>query len=256
MIGLGPLLRKEIIESWRTRRLPVVAGLFLLVGIVSPLTAAYLPDILKAALGDQATTIPIPAPVQADAVIQLQKNLAQFGALAAIVLAMGAVATEKERGTAAFLLTKPATRASFLLAKLVSLGVVLGIATILGVAVAWVYTAILFEVQSVAGWVAMGVLAWLGLMAWGALTFLASTVTRSAMAAAGVGVVALLGVSIIAAIPQVGRFLPPGLDAGALALAAGGTLDSAVLATAILGTIAIIAGSGFVAWWSFRRQEL
>jgi ABC-2 type transport system permease protein len=255
MTGLGPLLRKELLESWRTRRLPIVAGLFLLVGIMSPLTARYLPEILKAALGDQLT-IPVPTPVPADAVLQLQKNVGQFGTLAAIVLAMGAVATEKERGTAAFLLTKPATRGSFLLAKLVALGVVLGISTILGVAVAWVYTAILFEVQPVAGWAALAVLAWMSLMAWAALTFLASTVTRSAMAAAGVGVVAFLGVSIIAAIPQIGRFLPPGLDGGALALATGATLAGAELATAVLGTATIIVGSGLIAWWSFRRQEL
>ena len=43
-----------------------------------------------------------------------------------------------------------------------------------GVAVAWVYAAILFEPLPVGGWIAIALLAWLGLAAWAALTFLGS----------------------------------------------------------------------------------
>ena len=74
----------------------------------------------------------------------------------------------------------------------------------------------------IAGWVAMAVLAWLGVAVWAAITFLASTVTGSAAAAAGVGFVALLVLSIVGAIPNVGRFLPAGLAEPAVALATGG----------------------------------
>jgi ABC-2 type transport system permease protein len=253
--GLRPLLLKELLESRRTLRLPIVVGLFAFVGILSPLTAKYLPEILTIALGDQLT-VPIPTPTAADAVLQLQKNLGQFGALAAIVLAMGSVATEKERGTAAFVLTKPASRASFLAAKLLGLAAVLALATAVGVALAWVYTAVLFAPPSVPGWIAMGFLAWLALLAWAALTFLASTVSRSAAAAAGIGFVALLGISLVSAIPPVGRWLPPGLDGPAQALAAGLPVDGADLASATIGTVALIVACVGAAWLSFRRQEL
>ena len=53
MNRLGILLRKELLESWRTYRLPIVGGLFLFVGLTSPLLAKFLPEILKAAGGDQ-----------------------------------------------------------------------------------------------------------------------------------------------------------------------------------------------------------
>lgn len=255
MTGLRPLMRKELLESWRSLRLPIVVGLFAFVGIVSPLTARYLPEILELALGEQMT-IPLPTPTAADAVLQLQKNLGQFGALAAILLAMGAVASEKERGTAAFILTKPASRAAFLAAKLAMLAGVLALATTVAVVLAWAYTSVLFEVQSVTGWIALGVLAWIALLAWGSLTFLASTVLRSAPAAAGVGFVALVGLSIVAAIPPVGRWLPSGLDGPALAFATGADVDEAALATAIVGTLAIAFGSALLAWLAFRRQEL
>ena len=62
MTGGLILLRKELLESWRTMRLPIVGGLFLLVGLTSPLLAKYLPEIVKAAAGDQALSIPIPTP--------------------------------------------------------------------------------------------------------------------------------------------------------------------------------------------------
>ncbi len=255
MTGLRPLVLKEMLESWRTRRLAIAVALFAFVGILSPLTARYLPEILELALGDQMT-IPIPTPTAADAVLQLQKNLGQFGALAAIILAMGAVASEKERGTAAFILTKPVSRASFLVAKLASLAVVLGLSTVVAIVLAWTYTAVLFEPPTVPGWIAMGLLAWLALMAWGSITFLASTVARSAAAAAGIGFVALIGVSLVAAIPPIGRWLPSGLDGPAMALASGAPVDGGDLASAVIGTTALIAVAIVAAWLAFRRQEL
>jgi ABC-2 type transport system permease protein len=139
------LLRKELLESWRTLRLPIVVGLLLLVGLTSPLLARFLPEIIEAAAGDQLPLIPIPTPVAADAADQLWKNLAQFGAIAAIVLAMAAVSAERERGTAAFVLSKTISRGAFLGAKVVAIAAVLGTGVVLAVAVGWLYTAILFE---------------------------------------------------------------------------------------------------------------
>src|SRR4051812_27107103 len=100
------LFCKELLESWRTFRLPVVGALFLVVGLTSPLLAKFLPEIVKAAGGDQLSSLQLRAPVAGDAVLQLSKNVAQFGALAAIILAMGSIATERDRGTAAFVLSK------------------------------------------------------------------------------------------------------------------------------------------------------
>jgi ABC-2 type transport system permease protein len=256
MNGAGTLLRKELLESWRTYRLPIVGGLFLLVGLSSPLLAKFLPEIVKAAAGDQVTDIVIPTPVPADAVAQLWKNMAQFGAFAAIILAMGSVATEKDRGTAAFVLSKTASRGGFLAAKAVAIGLVLAVSVILAVVVGWVYTAILFEPMPVGGWIAMAILAWLGVAVWAALTFLGSTVTGSAAAAAGFGFLALLVLSILSAIPNVDRFLPGGLTGPAIALATGQPVDALdavvpAVSTAVLIGLALLASA-----WSFRSQEL
>jgi len=254
--GLSVLLRKELLESWRTLRLPIVGGLFLLVGLTSPLLAKFLPEIIEAAAGDQLPSIPIPTPVAADAADQLWKNLAQFGAIAAIVLAMGAVSTERERGTAAFVLSKTISRGAFLGAKVAAIAAVLGTGVLLAVAVGWFYTAILFEPLPLAGWAALGLLGWLGLTAWAALTFAGSTITGSTGAAAGIGFVALLVLSIAAAIPTIGRYLPGGLAGPAVALAAGAPVDATDVLAPVAGTLAIIVVALAASIWSFRRQEL
>ena len=256
MSARSVLLRKELLESWRTMRLPIVAGLFLVVGLTSPLLAKFLPEIVKAAAGDQMPSIPIPTPVPADAVDQLWKNLAQFGAFAAIILAMGSIATERDRGTAAFILSKTVSRGAFIAAKVTAIGAVLGLCVALAVAVGWVYTAILFEPLPATGWIGLAALAWLGLGAWAALTFLGSTVTGSAAAAAGLGFGALLVLSIASAIPNVGQFTPGGLAGPAVALAAGVPVDVGDLIVPVVSTTILIAVALGVSAWSFRRQEL
>jgi ABC-2 type transport system permease protein len=257
MAGFRVLLGKELREAWRTRRLPLVAILFLVIGLLSPLTARYLPEILKAALGDQLT-IPIPDPTAAAALEQLQKNLGQLATLAAIALAMGAVAGELDKGTAALVLAQPVARPAFIAAKLAALAAVLGVSTVIACVVAWVYTAILFEPLPVGGWVALAFLDWLALLAWASLTFLASAATGSTTAAAGLGFVAWIVVSILAIVPLLDRVLPSGLASPAALIATGTTdgLDVGKLATAVAGTALIVVGSGVVAALAFRRREL
>lgn len=257
MNGFRVLLGKELREAWRTRRLPVLAVLFAMVGIISPLTARYLNEILGALLADQLPVV-LPEPTAAMALEQLQKNLGQLGALVAIALAMGSVSGELDRGTAALVLAQPATRPAFLAAKLAGIAIVLGACTLLGVAVAWVYTAVLFEPLPVTGWLVLAVLAWLALLTWGAITFLASTATGSTMAAAGIGFTALIGLSLLAIVPALDRVLPTGLAAPSILIATGNTtaLDAPALATAISGTVALIAACALLAIASFRRREL
>jgi ABC-2 type transport system permease protein len=251
MSALTVLVGKELVEAWRTLRLPIVAGLFTIIGIGSPLLARFTPEIVEALAGDLG--IPIPVPSARDAVDQLLKNIAQFGGLAAILLAMGSVASEKERGTAALILTKPVERAAFLGAKLVAIALTLAVGVALAAAAGWLYTLILFEAPSVAGFVGFGVLTWLSLVAYAVVTFLASTLTRSVPAAAAVGFGAFVGLGIASAFPNVGQFLPPGLATPARALALGEPADPLVPVTS---TLVLVAACALAAWASFRRQEL
>jgi len=253
MTGFAALLRKELLEQWRTTRLPVVGTVFLLVGLSSPLLARFTPEILTAVGGEQFQIV-LPTPTSADAYDQLAKNLGQFGALIAVLLAMGSVATEKERGTAALLLTKPVGRGAFLIAKLVAIASTLAISTAIAAAGAWFYTFVLFEPLPIAGFVAAIALQWLALVAFAAITFVGSTLTRSALAAAGLGVAAFIVIGIIGIVPAIGRYLPTGLGEPARGLALGQAGVDALGPT--IASVVLIAALAGVAWLSFRRQEL
>lgn len=254
MTGLAILVRKELLEAWRTLRLPVVAGVLLLSGLLSPLLARFTPELIQAVGGDQLGFIKIPTPTVADAVAQVLKNTGQFGALAAILLSMGSVASEVDRGTAAFLLVKPASRLAFLAAKLLAIAVTLGAGTGLAVAGAAVYTAVLFQPLDAGGWVVLAGTLWLSLMAWAAITFLGSVVARSAAGGAAIGVGGLLILAIAGAIPRLAPYLPGGLgELGAL-VALGRPAPELWGSVAV--SAAIVAGSVLLAAWSFRRREL
>ena len=81
----------------------------------------------------------------ADSVAQYLKNTEQFGILLVILLTMGVVAQEKERGTAAMLLTKPVSRSAVILAKwLTGMTILLAGLLVDGLA-CLAYTAVLFE---------------------------------------------------------------------------------------------------------------
>jgi ABC-2 type transport system permease protein len=254
MTGFGPLLGKELLEQWRTRRLLVVAVVFTAIGIGSPYLARYTPELIQA-LGGVPFEIEFPTPTVADAVDQFLKNLGQAGILTAILLAMGSVATEKERGTAALLLSKPAGRGAYLAAKLVAISATLGTGMVLASVAAYFYTSLLFEAPDPAGWAGMTALLLLALVAYAALTFLGSTLTRSAVAAAAIGIGGMIGLAIISALPNVAPYTPAGISGGPAGALALGT-DPGPLIGPVLANLAIILGLAALSWAAFRRQEL
>jgi ABC-2 type transport system permease protein len=251
MTGFTVLLRKEIVEQWRTFRLPVMAVIFLVVGLGSPLLAFYTPEIVRAA---SPIGIPVPTPTQRDAIDQLTKNLGQFGVIAAILLAMGSVAGEKEQGTAAFVLTKPVTRLAFLTAKLGGLAITLAAAVAASGAGAYLYTSILFSAPPALGFVAACLVMLLGVLVLGAVTFMGSTLVRSSIPAAGVGLAAFVVAATVAAIPHAGRFSPLGLGGLVNDLATGRTPGEWAGPVAV--NVGIVVAALAAGWLGFRRQEL
>lgn len=253
MTGFLVLLRKETLEQVRTMRLVVTAAIFLAMGLLSPVLAKYTPELVKALAGNQFQ-VNLPTPTAAYAVDQVLKNVGQVGTLAAVLLAMGAVASEKERGTAAFVLTKPASRGAFLLSKFVAIGFTLAVATALAGLAGYLYTAMLFEALSPAGYAAMCILVWLTLLVYAAATFLGSTLSRSILPAAGLGIAFLVALGVLSVLPTIEPWMPGALAGPAAALAIGSDPGNLIgpLATSIGFVVLVLLAS----WGSFRRQEL
>jgi ABC-2 type transport system permease protein len=256
MMGFRVLLAKELREQLRTNRLIAVAAIFILFGLVGPLTDRYMKEIFDA-VGSQGGgfTMQVPAPSLEGAATQIIKNLSQFGIICALLLGMGSVAWEKERGTAGMILTKPASRAAFLAAKLVAISLTLGLAELLGCGTAYLYTLLLYPtVFPLGGYVATALLMWWMCVCFAAITMLGSTATRSAIAAAGIGLLAMLAFGIVGALPVVGDYAVTSLGGPALNMMLG--RGPGQWAGPVIFNVALVPAIFAITWLSFRRQEL
>ena len=256
MMGFRVLLAKELREQLRTNRFIAVVAVFVLFGIVGPLTDRYMKELIDA-VGSQSGgfTIQVPPPSLNGVATQVLKNLSQFGIICGLLLAMGSVAWEKERGTAGMILTKPASRAAFLAAKLVAISATLGVGVVLGLGIAFVYTLLLYPtIFPLGGYVAMALLLWWMTVIYAAITMLGSTITRSAIAAAGIGLVALIVFGIVGALPVIGPYMPSSLAGPALKLVLGE--DAGDILGPVLFNLALVPALFGLTWLAFRRQEL
>src|SRR4030042_5581406 len=116
-MSLFVAFRKEWMEYLRTYRFLVVAVVLVFFGLTSPLLAKFSPEIISLIPGGTDISILIPIPTVWDAVAQYVKNMTQFGIILALLLTMGAVAQEKDKGTAAMILVTPMPRGAFLSGK-------------------------------------------------------------------------------------------------------------------------------------------
>ena len=255
MRGYRAVLEKEIVEAWRSYRIAVVCGLFVVLGIALPIVVQSLPAItdvfgqVDPVLGVDQTGVP-------DVVDVLVRLLWQLGAVAAIFLAMGSIATERAAGTAAFVLAKPVSRSAFVWAKFVALAMVLGLATALTVIASWLYVALLFEPQSVVEWVQLWLLAWLSALVYGAITLAASSAVRSPAGAAAIGFIAFAVLALASTVITLNPWLPTGLAEVAQATVLGELGPDVDPARTVAASIALIVVALGVAWLRFRREDL
>jgi len=246
-------LRKELLELSRTYRLLAVVALLVVWGLISPLLAKLTPEMMRLIPGGEAFLALIPPPTIADAVAQYVKNQSQFGVIAALILAMGAVVGEKERGAAALILSKPLSRGAFLAAKALALALAFGAGLALGGAGAYYYTALLFGAPSLGGWLALNGLMWLFFAVYIALALLGSVVARSQAMAGALAFGALIVVGGLGSVPRLGEWMPSKLLSWGSSLA---LHQSGAAWPALAASLALIAAALLAAWAIFRRQEL
>jgi ABC-2 type transport system permease protein len=234
----GASLVKELRYQWRTKRVLIVCAIFLVFGMVSPLLAKLTPALLNSLEGVEQFAELIPEPSINDAVGQYVKNITQFGLILAILLGMGAIAGEKEKGTAAMVLSKPLPRPTFVTSKFIAQGVVYLLAFALAGVAAYYYTLFLFGALDAAAFVFGTFLLWLWLMVFAAATLLSSAIARSTGVAAGIAAGLTVLLLLAGSIPNLGALAPSGLVSWAGQLALGG--DAAPNAGAIAMSVVLV----------------
>lgn len=191
---------KEIREILRTYKIYTIPGIFLLFGFASPILTKLLPEML----GGLMEELNLPEMTWIDSYAQLFKNLVQMGILAVILITMGTIADERNKGVAQLVLTKPVSRTGYILAKYAANLLLVSTSALLAFLATWIYTGILFSGTELApGLAGIGIYILYAAVIL-AMTIFSSAISKSTLAAGGLSI---LGLAIISLLPLFGKTL-------------------------------------------------
>lgn len=243
------LCRLEWLRLFRTKRWIGLLSVYLFFGLVGPLTARYLSEIVSFAGGElQDVVVEFPPPVPADGMAQYASNAMQIGTLVAVVVAAGALAFDAIPEMGVFLRTRIADVKHILSPRVWVTTAAVLVAFVVGALAAWYETWALIGAPDTAA-----VLAGIG---YGAL-FLVFVVAMVAAVAGKVSsilgtvmvsIVILLVMPVIGVADVVGRWLPTHL-AGALGTLPAGTASASDYLGASL--VAVVSGAALL-WLAVR----
>ena len=141
MSQLGIVWRKEMLEAWRNRKwiwLPIV---FVLLGVMEPISTHFMPQILKLSGGlPPGTVIHIPTPSAGEVFTKAQSQYSTLGLLVLVLAFMGSVSNERQYGVLELVLVKRVSHASYILAKWLAASCLTFISLLIGDLFAWYYT--------------------------------------------------------------------------------------------------------------------
>ena len=253
MNGFLAFLMKELLEIRRTWRLWVLPGILLATGLSSPVLAALAPRLLESMTTEQpGLIIQIPDPTATDAYLQFVQQLMQIVLLALIIVTAALVSGERRSGTAILVLTKPVSRAAFLVAKFIAQVVLIAAALIPAALLCWIVTFLIFEEAPVLAFI-QSMFVFVLIAAFFVSTMLVcSTLVNSQAGAAGIGLLVYLLFTIFSGWGPTQQYTPAGLYSATANLITGdptpllGPILTGLLAASALLALAILI---------FTRQE-
>ncbi|MCP2033960.1 ABC-2 type transport system permease protein [Planomicrobium sp. HSC-17F08] len=146
MTQFNVLLKKEWRENFRNYKVFWIPIVFILFGIIEPVTNYFMPQILDSVgnLPDGAV-IEIPPPEPEEILVAVMGQYQLIGILVLVLAYMGSVAGERKNGTATLLYVRPLSYRSYFLSKWI-LASAIGILSVWsGLLAAYYYTFLLFE---------------------------------------------------------------------------------------------------------------
>lgn len=137
--------KKEVTENLRTQKILIMFAVFIIFGLLSPLTAKFTPEILKSLGGIDPAALGMANPTAVDSWVQFFKNLGGIGLIVLAIVFSGLMANEFSKGTFINILTKGLNRSSVIFSKFVVSAIIWTLSYIICVAITWAYTAYYFD---------------------------------------------------------------------------------------------------------------
>lgn len=147
MLRWSVLLRKEWLEARRSYKLLWIPVVFILLGMIQPLTSYFLPQILQMAGGlPEGMNVTLPE-YTAEEVLSstLTNQFDQLGLIIMVIGMMGIIVSDKNNGMLTFILTRNTTLAEYLMSKWISQAVIVAGAVGAGFVMASLYTSYLYS---------------------------------------------------------------------------------------------------------------
>ena len=254
MRGYIAFVKKEFMENIRTFKLMILFIVFFIYGMISPLLAKLMPEIMRS-VDMQGLTMVIPDPVIMDAYAQFYKNVSQTGLLVLVLIFGGMLTNEISRGTLVNVLTKGLSRKNVIFAKF-TVAVMLWTASLL---IAFVtdlgYTVYLFPDETVYNAIPALLALWLFGIFLIALIIFSSTLVRGGFACLMVVMLVVVALFMIDIIPGTEAYNPILLASGNVQMMAENYDFADVIrasCVAITAIAAMIAGAVTI----FNRKAL
>jgi ABC-2 type transport system permease protein len=232
------LWRLEVLRLTRTNRWLILVGIFAFFGVLGPVTARYLAEIMGRFGGGIEVTFPDPTPL--DGIVQYLSNASQVGLLAVVVVAAAALALDARPEAAAFYRTRVPHARTLLVPRYVVTTAAAALSFVLGMALAWAGTAWLIGPLP-AGDVLLGTsLAALYLAFAVALVAATAAVTRTVVTTVFASLAVLLMLPVLGLVGAVKPWLPSELVGAPTDILAGVAPGEYVRATIV--TVVVTVG--------------
>ncbi|MGE5223887.1 MAG: ABC transporter permease [Omnitrophica WOR_2 bacterium] len=266
--GFPNLLKNENRRWWGTRLWLIQFLLFLVIvnGVVfvvyrTPVEEMYGPDSENASQAEQAEMQTMKQKPELIGLIPYMRLAGLVMVVGVVVVTQSALISEKQSGTAAWILSKPVSRSAFVLSKVAGYGLgIFGVMCVLLGAVLygqiWLTTGVRIPLLLYAGMLS---LVFLNLLFYLTLTILLGALFNSRGAVLGIPFILLFGYMLIPGIPAwLAQIMPWNLldtlayPALALTVVQGQPLPTL---TPILATIISCVLFTVLALWKFNREE-
>lgn len=230
------LWRLERLRLVRTGRIWIVVGVFALFGVLGPLGARYLGEIIERFGG--GVEMVVPEPTALDGMGQFLSNAGQIGLLAVLAVAASAMAFDARAEWSAFLRTRTSSVTDLVLPRvaLSTAAAVLGL--VVGSLVAAVLTGILIAAVPIGDLVLGTLLASIYLAFTVAVVAVAASVARQTVTTVLLAVGVLIVLPILQAVPALQDWVPSRLLGATTSLMAGTPISD--LAPAAVVTLVLV----------------
>jgi ABC-2 type transport system permease protein len=225
--------RLEFLRLWRTQRWLILLAVFVSFGILGPLTARYLPQLMESIGEDAVGSLPAMGPP--DGITQYIGNAAQIGLLAIAFVGAAGLAFDANLEIAVFLRTRAKVR-DILTPRLVLTSVAAVGAFMVGMVVAYVGTGLLLDWLDLWAVILGSLLFSLYLVFAVVVIAFLSSILKSVPAVAILSVASLIAVGLLSLVSTIAPWLPSALVGAIDSLVRGGQFDywRAIIVTSVL----------------------